>query len=1326
MMAAKATDSDTGSLTPSEQSDGEERSEHDSDYETDEEEEDKNKGSGSSNVVWTGFGRKTPVIVFKVEGVLQKKPDLKTIGERYHLAFKFGTTECKIVRNILTSHGFHEVHPNSSDFNLLWTNAHLKPFTLRSMTEFQKINHFPRSYELTRKDRLFKNVQRMQQIKGQRHFDFIPNSFVLPGEYQDFCAAFLREKGHWIVKPVASSRGRGVFLINHPDQIPLDENIIVCKYLGNPLLVDGFKFDVRLYIAVTSYDPLTIYLFEEGLTRFATVKYEKSNKHIRNQCMHLTNYSVNKKSQDYVRNDDPDVEDYGNKWSLGALLRYLRSQGRDTAALMMRIEDVIIKTIISVELPIATACKMFMPHRGNCFELYGFDILIDDNLKPWVLEVNLSPSLACDSPLDLKIKANMLCDLFSLAGVACHDPMMRNMQQSRRNQEVASKMAARAKSARTRPVSATTRQRPLSAGPANSAVSGKDKNANKNMGGLNSEEIKIIRRSKEEEQRKGGWVKIFPTADSWEIYSPFLQFNSTHNLMLHQRLYPERHKGNLGKLATAGATSLGSRSRTGYLQITGAGQTKSENDHRHVEAYAQAMIRTRQYERRLGHKRRRSKNKNKKKARVSNKKEPKSKLVQGVPEDLEEDQVSEEESANQQKTDPSVTQEEKVEPVESVEPLQMLHHTQPIEAAAPEAEVKVISPHQPSPPTEEEKAMETKCEEAEPEAVPKYNVVELLLKGGSLSKVQARSAFAMYLVRVQQRLISDTGALSQEDVEALNEQMDLVLRFLKRAAVNLQQSFKVIVPSRKLPLSDRRRILAKQLGDFVHIYNKETEQLRTRKMIDRRHLRRTDSMEGLHESKFEKFVNTACEAELEEVLTTYTKMNKSASIFLGSNAKTSSDSQGASAGMVRSDSSLVKRRESSDLQDSNWEEVPRVCSASNADIRYESGGSHSLPRPASAHLAPPSSYNNAVSIYSQKLTRPRSALVSNQKTGVYVETIPFTYVPNMYGEFCKGGRPPFARPSSATVHSRPSSASTYITSEPTVDTYNEEAIHDALQRLAIRQQTRQYSAFNGTSALQPDQLIHHLTTPTPSRPGSATHSRKPSESLLNGGEFTDSSSSSNMMSQPGRRQEPGQPLQRYLTMEEQIIRSRPSSSSGSNRPRADYKVSGKHGKANVNMDNANATFNSFIDDPGSQWQSDLMAAYSQVTGVQPQNYQNASANSRQYHLAQQQHSTKQQRLMEQSKALLEQSKAKHQAMVAQAHAAQRTLSYTEPAEVQPGKQTFTPKPPIQPAGGRRMTPAHRLARTPSNDEGNLNFNFYNSLKYDIHTGQIRTWSGDGW
>jgi len=60
---------------------------------------------------------------------------------------------------------------------------------------------------------------------------------------------------------------------------------------------------------------------------------------------------------------------------------------------------------------------MFVPFSNNCFELLGFDVLIDDNLEPWLLEVNLSPSLNCDSPLDQKIKSNLIADLFNLAGM---------------------------------------------------------------------------------------------------------------------------------------------------------------------------------------------------------------------------------------------------------------------------------------------------------------------------------------------------------------------------------------------------------------------------------------------------------------------------------------------------------------------------------------------------------------------------------------------------------------------------------------------------------------------------------------------------------------------------------------------------------------------------------------------------------------------------------------------------------------------------------------------------------------------------------------------
>ena len=66
---------------------------------------------------------------------------------------------------------------------------------------------------------------------------------------------------------------------------------------------------------------------------------------------------------------------------------------------------------------IFNACEQYVPFRNNCFELLGFDILIDNQLSPWLLEVNLSPSLACESPLDQRIKGELIADLFTIAGI---------------------------------------------------------------------------------------------------------------------------------------------------------------------------------------------------------------------------------------------------------------------------------------------------------------------------------------------------------------------------------------------------------------------------------------------------------------------------------------------------------------------------------------------------------------------------------------------------------------------------------------------------------------------------------------------------------------------------------------------------------------------------------------------------------------------------------------------------------------------------------------------------------------------------------------------
>jgi tubulin polyglutamylase TTLL5 len=86
-----------------------------------------------------------------------------------------------------------------------------------------------------------------------------------------------------------------------------------------------------------------------------------------------------------------------------------------------KIYDVVLKTLACGDHYVLSAMKKNNMNRLNCFEVFGFDILIDSELKPWVLEVNMSPSLATDSPLDFKIKTNLLTDTLNLCGLKRFD-----------------------------------------------------------------------------------------------------------------------------------------------------------------------------------------------------------------------------------------------------------------------------------------------------------------------------------------------------------------------------------------------------------------------------------------------------------------------------------------------------------------------------------------------------------------------------------------------------------------------------------------------------------------------------------------------------------------------------------------------------------------------------------------------------------------------------------------------------------------------------------------------------------------------------------------
>ena len=75
------------------------------------------------------------------------------------------------------------------------------------------------------------------------------------------------------------------------------------RYVKKPFLIDGLKFDLRIYVLIAGTDPLRIYIYEEGLTRLATQKYEEPNEgNLQKSYIHLTNYSLNKNNPNYIYN----------------------------------------------------------------------------------------------------------------------------------------------------------------------------------------------------------------------------------------------------------------------------------------------------------------------------------------------------------------------------------------------------------------------------------------------------------------------------------------------------------------------------------------------------------------------------------------------------------------------------------------------------------------------------------------------------------------------------------------------------------------------------------------------------------------------------------------------------------------------------------------------------------------------------------------------------------------------------------------------------------------------------------------------------------------
>lgn len=330
------------------------------------------------------------------------------------------------------------------------------------LNDTQLVSHFPNHFELTRKDLMVKNIkrykkefERLLQMEraaepssaapaaaaassagsafgsslhgsgssvhsggsslhgGEDTIDIIPSTFILPGDFSLFVEEYRRSPAlTWIMKPSSRSQGKGIFLVNKLAQVkrwfhsratqmgPKDAYVI-SRYVDDPLLIGGKKFDLRLYVLVTSYRPLKAYIFRRGFARFTTINYTNEITELDNELIHLTNVAVQKHSDDYSAQ-------HGGKWSLQNLRLYIEStRGLEAAEKLFR--DIGWAVVHSLK-----ACQHVIINDKHCFECYGYDILIDSQLKPWLIEVNASPSLSSTTPDDRQLKTQLLSEVLDL------------------------------------------------------------------------------------------------------------------------------------------------------------------------------------------------------------------------------------------------------------------------------------------------------------------------------------------------------------------------------------------------------------------------------------------------------------------------------------------------------------------------------------------------------------------------------------------------------------------------------------------------------------------------------------------------------------------------------------------------------------------------------------------------------------------------------------------------------------------------------------------------------------------------------------------------
>eukprot|EP00090_Calanus_glacialis_P004568 TRINITY_DN13423_c0_g1_i1.p1 TRINITY_DN13423_c0_g1~~TRINITY_DN13423_c0_g1_i1.p1 ORF type:complete len:509 (-),score=174.05 TRINITY_DN13423_c0_g1_i1:49-1575(-) len=311
----------------------------------------------------------------------------------------------KHVYNVLERDGYVRGDFNTStNWDVMW--AHDYPFKkirdrMLKLKPGQRVNKFPGSGYITNKVNL--------ATSGLKN---VPQAFQLPKEKDLFLEYAKIHPNKMFVQKSNNHRGIQIEKISN---LKLDaEGSFVQEFIDNPLLVDGYKFDIGLYTTLTSIDPLRVYVHDtDVLLRFCPTKYHPFDASDKDKYVVQDDYLPSWQVPSFTKYMG-DTAGFSFKDTLNA---YVTSLGKDPNEMWDQIYQTIVDVYRSQEDHFIRATSHY-PHKEAFFEMVRFDFVIDDQLNVYLMEANMSPNLSsAHFPANALLYEQVVHSVLRLVGV---------------------------------------------------------------------------------------------------------------------------------------------------------------------------------------------------------------------------------------------------------------------------------------------------------------------------------------------------------------------------------------------------------------------------------------------------------------------------------------------------------------------------------------------------------------------------------------------------------------------------------------------------------------------------------------------------------------------------------------------------------------------------------------------------------------------------------------------------------------------------------------------------------------------------------------------